>query len=438
MPSLLQKISWEAAAQFSADHNEPEWLREKRRAGWEAFLALPTPDWTRGIRGWWNGVLRPLDFDELLPFTLAGPGVLPSDLDLDNPQDVPAGLIVQHNSETVRLELSEEARSKGVVLSSLDEAAKTHPEILRQYFMTRCVPLDEDRFTAAHAAFWSGGVFLYVPKGVVIEQPFRSVFYTDQTHAALFSHTLIVTEANAKVRLVEEHRSNGQAGEASVLDGGVTEIFVGENSSVEYYNPQEYGENVTSIAVKRSMVGKYGKQRWIVASLGGDTSRLTLESVLEGEGSHAETTGLAFPVRKQHFDTQFRQLHVVPHTTANSVFKQVLNDDAQLGYRGGIRTLKKAQHTNSFLQVHTLYLNDASKADILPFLDVDANDVSCAHGATTGMIDKDQIFYLQSRGLSVSEAEEMIVAGFFEEGIQRIPLESVRERLRESILGKLD
>ncbi|MBN9392783.1 MAG: Fe-S cluster assembly protein SufD [Chloroflexi bacterium] len=438
MPSLVQGLSWEAAEQYSAQNNEPEWLREKRRAGWEAFLNLPTPDWSRGIRGWWSSVLKPLAFDELTPFTTAGAGSLPANLDLDNPQDAPAGLIVQHNTENIRLELSEEARAKGVVLSSLTEAVKTHPEIVKQYFMTRCVPVDEDRFTAVHAAFWNGGVFLYVPKNVVIEQPFRSIYYTDQAQAALFSHTLVVTGANAKVRLIEEHLSNGQAGDAPVLDSGVTEIFVGENSQVEYYNPQEYGENVTSIAVKRSMVGPHAIQRWIVATLGGDTSRLTLESVMEGEGAHAETTGLAFPIHNQHFDTQFRQLHTVPHTTANSVFKQVLNDDSQLGFKGGIRTLKKAQFTDSFLQVHTLYLNDASKADILPFLDVDANDVRCAHGATTGKIDKDQIFYLQSRGLSLTEAEEMIVAGFFEEGIQRIPLESVQERLRESIQTKLE
>lgn len=438
MPSLVQGLSWEAAEQYSVQNNEPDWLREKRRAGWDAFLSLPTPDWSRGIRGWWSSVLKPLNFDELTPFTAAGAGNLPGNLDLDNPKDAPAGLIVQHNTETARLELSEEARSKGVVLCSLTEAVKTHPEIIRQYFMTRCVPVDEDRFTAAHAAFWSGGVFLYVPKDVVLEKPFRSIYYIDQTQAALFSHTLIVTGANTRVRLIEEHRSNGQAGDTAVLDSGITEIFVGENSLVEYYNPQEYGENVTSIAVKRSMVGPHAIQRWIIANLGGDTSRLTLESVMEGEGAHSETTGLAFPIHNQHFDTQFRQLHTVPHTTANSVFKQVLNDASQLGFRGGIRTLKKAQFTDSFLQVHTLYLNDASKADILPFLDVDANDVRCAHGATTGMIDKDQIFYLQSRGLSWTEAEEMIVAGFFDEGIQRIPLESVQERLRESILTKLE
>ena len=173
-------------------NNEPDWLREKRRAGWDAFLSLPTPDWSRGIRGWWSSVLKPLNFDELMPFTAAGTGNL-ANLDLDNLKDAPAGLIVQHNSETARLELSEEARSKGVVLSSLTEAVKTHPEIVRESFMTRCVPVDEDRFTAAHAAFWSGGVFLYIPKDVVLEKPFRSVYYTDQTQAAFFSHTLIVT-----------------------------------------------------------------------------------------------------------------------------------------------------------------------------------------------------------------------------------------------------
>ncbi len=435
MPSAVQGLSLEALESFSAERQEPEWLREKRRAGWQGFENLPTPDWTRGIRGWWNGTLKPINFEELRPFAGAGSNL--PEFEIGSEDGPPAGLIVQYNNQVVRTELSEEARAAGVVLSSLEEAVKTHPELVQKYFMTQAVPVDENRFTAMNAAFWSGGVFLYVPKGVVLDAPFRAIFFADQPQAALFTHTLLVTDRNAKARLVEEHRSNGEATDPLMLDSGVTEIFVGDGSTVEYYNAQEYGENVTNISTKRAIVGANGVMRWTMATLGSDITRLTLESFLNGSGSHADTTALAFPNHKQNFDTQTRQLHNVPHTTANSVFKQALDDASQIGFRGGIRTIKAAQFTDSFLQVHTLYLNEASKADVLPFLDVDANDVRCSHGATTGMIDKDQIFYLMSRGLTHKQAQEMIVSGFFEEAIERIPLESVKEKLREAIEAKL-
>ena len=437
MPSLLQGLSRPSFEQILTDQAEPQWLVERRRAGFQGFETLPTPDWTRGIRGWWNGTLKPMDFEVLQPFTPAGTILPDFDLSGTTEDEAAAGVIVQHNNQVVRVELSRAARAAGVVLSSLEEAVKTHPQIVEKYFMTQVVPVDENRFTAMNAAFWRGGVFLYVPKDAVLTQPFRAVFYADQPHTALFTHTLLVTERNSQVRLIEEHRSSGAEGDPLTLDSGITEIVVGEGSTVEYYDAQEYAENVTNISVKRAIVGKNGLMRWMVATLGSEVTRLTLESNLNGEGSRAETTALAFPNHHQNFDTQTRQLHSVPHTTANSVFKQVLDDQSQLGFRGGIRTIKAAQHTDSFLQVHTLYLNEASKADTLPYLDVDANDVRCSHGATTGMIDKDQIFYLMSRGLSRQEAEEMIVAGFFEEAIERVPLESVREKLRQAIEAKL-
>ena len=436
MPNLVEGISLAALEAFMVERDEPEWLREKRRAGWQGFETLPTPDWSRGIRGWWNGSLHPINFEELRPLLPAG-DTLPS-FDLDTTKEVVSGTIVQYNSQVVRVELSEAARAAGVVLSSIEDAVKTHPQIVQKYFMTQAIPVDETRFTALNAALWSGGVFLYVPKGVVLDAPFRSVFFTDQPHAALFTHTLLVTEANTKVRLIEEQRSTGVAGDPLTFDSGLTEIFVGSGSTVEYYNAQEYAENVTNVSVKRAIIGPNAIMRWMVATLGSDITRLNLESVLNGSGSHAETTAIAFPIHHQNFDTQAQQLHKVPHTTANSVFKQALDDASQIGFRGGIRTLKQAQFTDSFLQVHTLYLNEASKADVLPYLDVDANDVRCSHGATTGIIDKEQIFYLMSRGLTRDEAAKMIVAGFFEEAIARVPLESVQEKLREAIELKLN
>ncbi len=437
MPSVVERgLSREAVERISTERNEPSWLLEKRLAGWAAFETLPTPDWTRGIRGWWNATLRDLDFDMLQPYVAAGQA-LPN-LDLNNADEAaPSGVLVQYNSQIVRAELSEEAQAAGVVFCSLEEAVKTHPELVQKYFMTRCVPLDENRFTALHAALWTGGAFLYVPQDVTLEAPFRTAFYTDVEGLALFTHTLVIAERGSKVRLIEDHRSNGKAGDPMSVDSGITEIFIGESAKVEYYNPQEYGHNITNFSVKRAMVGKYGLHTWVIATLGSEVTRLTLESILEGQNSHADAIGLSFSTGQQNFDIATKTLHAVSHTSANSIFKAALDDASQLGFRGAIRTLKGAQHTDSFLNDHTLYLSEDSKADVLPSLDVDANDVRCAHGASIGMIDAEQIFYLMSRGLTQEEAEQMIVAGFFEEGIERIPLESVQQRLRGSIEAKL-
>ncbi len=437
MPSTLEtRISREAVERLSTERGEPHWLLEKRLAGWAAFETLPTPDWTRGIRGWWNATIRDLDFEALSPFAAAG-AVLP-DLGLSNQgEDAPAGTLVQYNSQALPVTLSDEAKAAGVVLSSLEDAVKTHPEILQKYFMTRCVEVEESRFTALHAALWTGGVFLYVPKNVKLDAPFRSVFYSDVNGLALFTHTLVVAERGAKVRLLEDHRSTGSEADPTSFDSGITEIFLGEGAQVEYYNPQEYGLNVSNFSIKRAMVGKDALHRWVIATLGSEVTRLTLDSIMEGERSHADATGISFSTGKQNFDISARTLHSVSHTSANSIFKAALDDQSQLGFRGAIRTLKGAQQTDSFLNDHTLYLSEDSKADVMPSLDVDANDVRCAHGASIGMIDEDQIFYLMSRGLPRLEAEQMIVAGFFEEGIERIPLESVQERLRASIEAKL-
>jgi FeS assembly protein SufB len=437
MPSLSViegGLSREAVERLSADRNEPQWLLEKRRQGWEAFERLPTPDWSRGIRGWWNAALHDLKLDTLQAYASAGQELPDFSRETDA---ATAGTLIQYNSQTVQAELSAEAKAAGVVLCSLEEAVKTHPELVQKYFMTRCVPVEENRFTALHAALWTGGAFLYVPKGVELKAPFRTIFFSDVDGLALFTHTLIVADTGAKVRLIEDQISTAQTAGSETLDSGVTEVFLGEGASVEYYNAQEYDLNLTNFSVKRAMVGRDATHTWVIATLGSAVTRLTLESFLEGQGSHAEVVGLSFSTGQQNFDVSAKTVHGVSHTSAQSIFKSALDDQSQLGFRGAIRTLKGAQHTDSFLNDHTLYLSEDSKADVLPSLDVDANDVRCSHGASIGMIDEEQIFYLMSRGLPRIEAERTIVAGFFEEGIERVPLESVQERLRQAVADKL-
>ncbi len=427
-----ERLSLEAVLRLSASRGEPAWLQEKRRQAWDLFEKLPTPDWTRGIRGWWASHLTEIKFDQLKPYAPANSNTPDfGSFGKRYGEAKPSGLLIQHNSEVVKVELSEEAKTAGVWFGSLDQAVKEKPELVEKYFMTRCVPVNEDRIIALHAALWSGGAFLYVPARIVLEAPFQVFNYTDEPGLACFNHTLVVAEKNSRIKLVEEQRSPD--GTEPNLDAGVVEIFANEGAKVEYYNPQEWGNTVNSYNLKRAMIGRDAFHRWVVATLGSRSTWQNVESVFEGENASGETTGLSFSRGNQHFDIKARSLHTGPHTTANTLFKVVLDDRSQTGFQGAIRVLKNGQHTDSFLEDHTLFLSEASKADALPSLDVDANDVRCSHGASIGMIDAEQVFYLQSRGLDKIQAEKMIVGGFFEDVIARIPLESVREHIRDSI-----
>jgi Fe-S cluster assembly protein SufD len=302
--------------------------------------------------------------------------------------------------------------------------------------MTKVVLPNEHKFAALHAALWSGGAFLYVPKNVQIDEPFRVVFYADSPMSAMFSHVIVVAEANSRVKVVEEQRSPENMTEL-LMDANVVETIVGNEAKVEYYNPQEWGENVFNYSTKRAWLYKDSVNRWIIAMFGSDETRLELESVTLGEGAHAETSGVIFPRHTQYHDLKVTTKHSVPHTTGDALFKAALLDSGQYGFQGKIRVDKGGKHTDSFLLDNVLLLSEDCKADPLPSLDVDSNDVRCSHGQTIGMVDEQAIFYLQSRGLSREEATILIVSGFFEQVTDRIPLASVRQRLSESIARKM-
>ncbi len=437
-------LTLEAVEKLSLAKHEPDWMLAKRREAWTLFESLPTPDWTRGIRGWWHSAVKQLDINTLQPYTPAGNALPELDSfnvaeegdEVEMVTEVLAGIIVQYNSEVVRIELSVEATAAGVIFTSLDEAVQKHPELVQQYFMSSNVKAEENKFTALHAALWSGGAFLYVPDKVEITAPFRIVFYTDVPQAALFSHVVVVTGAGSKAKVIEEQLSNDEVG-GQIMDANIVETFVGKDSTLEFYNPQEWGTNVNNFSTKRALLSNNSLNRWIVALFGSDETRLDLESITQGEGARAETIGAIFPTGDQHHDLKTTTRHSVPHTNGDALFKAALRDRGQYGFQGKIRVDKNGKFTKSVLGDHVLFLSEESKADALPSLDVDANDVQCAHGQTIGMVDDNQIFYLQTRGLSRDEAISTIVSGFFEQVTDRVPLASVRERLRRSLARKM-
>jgi Fe-S cluster assembly protein SufD len=441
---ILQTTLTESAVrQISAQKSEPEWLLEKRLSAWKFAQTVEMPDWSRGIRGWWNSAVKELDINTLLPYAPARNAmpqldkVVVLDEDENEIEEPVAGTIIQYNSEVVKIELSAEAQRAGVILTSLDKAVQEHPELVQKYFMNTNIKPEETKITALHAAFWSGGVFLYAPKDTKLEHPFRFIYYTDVAGLATFSHTLIVTEANCEIKVLEEHRSNGSESDQQGMDSNVVEIFTGANSVTEYYNPQEWGENISNFSIKRALIGRNGLNRWFIGLVGSETTRMNLEGICVAEGARTEMTGAFCPNHHQHFDVKTISKHTSTRTTGDALIKAALNDASHYGFQGVIRVDKPGKFTDSFLQSHILYLSGDSKADAMPSLDVEANDVRCMHGQTIGMVNEDQLYYLQTRGLSRAEATHLIVTGFFAPVVERIPLESVRQRLREAIDRKM-
>ncbi len=414
-------------------------MLQKRLQAWDLYESMETPLGRRGDLG----ILRMFSnfkFQSLSPYVPAnGNGTLPAPIERSLKEalvDQRSGLVVQRNASVVRTELDEELKRQGVILTDLDSAVRDYPELVQQYFMTSCVPVNSTKYTALHAAFWSGGVFLYIPKGVEIEDPILAQIWIDAPASATFAHTLIIAEEMSNVRYVEEHSSAFDGDEPSLLDG-VVEVYVKNAAHVEFSNMQDLGQNVWSITNKNAVHEKDGSTTWVLADLGSKVMLSNTGIGLTGSGSVGELVGVFFTDHDQRYSINTLSNHASTATNAETLVKGVLTDESRVEFIGMIRVQPKAQQTASFLSDHTLLLSDKCRAESIPSLEIGANEVSASHGATTGKIDEEQLFYLMVRGISREEAERIIVQGFFEPVLQRIPLENLRNRLRRSIVRRM-
>jgi Fe-S cluster assembly protein SufD len=313
---------------------------------------------------------------------------------------------------------------------------REYPELVQQYFMTSCVPVNASKYTALHAAFWSGGFFLYVPKGVMIEAPILAQVWLDAPEAAGFSHTLIVAEQESSVRFVEEYNSRVPEGSVGLLSD-VVEVFCGNVGRVEFSNLQDLGQNIWNITDKNAVYKNDSSVTFVMADLGSKVNFETIGAGLHGNGSAAELVGVFFTDHDQRFVINTLSDHIGLSTNAETMVKGVLTDESRVEFAGMIRVRAKAQQTASFLSAHGLLLSKKARGEFIPGLEIAANEVSASHGATTGQIDEDELFYLMVRGIPRPEAERIIVQGFFEPVLQRIPLENLRIRLRRSIVRRM-
>ncbi len=333
-----------------------------------------------------------------------------------------AGLQIQRNSEVISTQLVDGLSGAGVIFCDLDVAAATHPDLVEEHLHS-LVPTSRTKFLALHGAFRAAGTFLYVPDGVEIELPLQTLTYLDADGAAVFPHTLIVVGANASATFVDRYVSPDLT---RAFSDAVTEIVVGDGARVRYTSIQDWGSGVTHLGVQRAQVGRDADIRTLAIGFGADLSRAEAETILVEPGGFSEMLGVFFADGEQHFDHRTLQDHVAPNCKSDLLYKGALRDRSRAVYSGWVHVRPDAQKTNAMQTSRNIVLSEHAKADAIPNLEIEANDVRCGHAASVGPVDEDTIFYLQSRGISREDAERLIVTGFFQEVLDRVTIDEVR------------
>lgn len=418
------------AAVQSRSAGQPVWLQEQRSAAWTVFAATPVP--TTRMEDWRYTDPRLLRWDRVTLPALEGGAAGPPEGLLADRQT--AGTVTQVNSRIVEATLDEGLRARGVLLMDLATAALQHEDLVRPH-LGRAVSPEVGKFAALNGALWSAGIFLYVPRGIRIEEPIRVIRWVDQAGAAYFPRTLLVVEDGAQVGFVEEFVSPDFT--EPLFSGGAVEVFARTAAQVRYVALQRWGKAVRHLSTQRTSAGRDAKLDTLVVNLGASVARVDLEASLEGPGARSDMLGLYFGQGKQHFDHQTRQDHRVAHASSDLLYKGGLDDAARAIFRGLIKVYPNAQRTDAYQTNRNLILSRRAEATSLPNLEIEADDVRCSHAATVGHLDDEELFYIMSRGVPRREAERLVVFGFFGEVLDRLPMPGVVQELRRAIEAKI-
>lgn len=422
---------------FLAQRQEPEWLIALRRQAWEAFEKMPLPD--RSYEEWMRTDIRGFRLDRfsLLPAqrgpvasATRGTAIPPSTLSplLTVGVDL-AGNVAALDSRITESQLDPELARQGVLFGSLDRLILEHGDRLRPHLF-RAVDFHADKFAALHAACWTGGMLLLVPRGVKIERPLH-MFSGLSPDEVDWNHALIILEEGAEAAVLAETASVDAA--ASGLHCGAIELHVGPRARLRYVNLQNWGTGVWHFAHQRALIDRDAALQWTIGALGSRLAKVNQHVALVGPGAATEVNGVMFTEGKQHLSYHTLQHHQAPHCTSDLLYKGALQDKSRLVWRGMIKVDHDAQQTNGYQRDDNLLLSEDARADSIPGLEIEADDVKCSHGATAGRVDEELIFYACCRGLTRREATRMIVAGFFQQVFDRIPIPSVSHALGEAI-----
>jgi Fe-S cluster assembly protein SufB len=419
-------LTRDTVEEISAIKNEPDWMRQFRLRAYDHFVkrAMPT----------WGGDLSRIDFDKIIYYRK------PSEREEKSWDDVPeqikatferlgipeaerkflAGVGAQYDSEVVYHSVKEELSKIGVVFMGTDQALVEYPEIFKQYFGT-VVPPEDNKFAALNSAVWSGGSFVYVPKGVEVPLPLQAYFRINGENTGQFERTLIVVDEGAKVHYIEGCTAPIYATDS--LHAAVVEVIALKGSKVRYTTIQNWSNDVYNLVTKRAHAHENATVEWIDANTG---SRLTMKYpsiYLRGRGATADIISVAVAGAGQHQDTGAKAVHLAPDTKSRIVSKSVSKDGGRATYRGQLKVAPGATNVVASVRCDALMLDDLSRSDTYPYIDIQEDDTSMTHEATVGKVSAEQVFYLMSRGLTENEATNLIVQGFLEVFTKELPME---------------
>lgn len=426
-------LNKEIVAKISAMKGEPEWMLEFRLKALEHFMARPMPAW--------GGDLSTLNLQDIYYY------VKPTDNEGKSWDDVPeaikktfdklgipeaerkflAGVGAQYESEMVYHKVQEHLEKQGVIFLSIEDGLRQHPDLFRKYFGT-IIPIEDNKFAALNSAVWSGGSFIYVPKGVKIDLPLQAYFRLNVANIGQFERTLIIADEGAQLHYVEGCTAPTYTTDS--FHSGVIEIVVHKGARVRYTTIQNWSTNVYNLVTQRAHVHDNGTMEWVDANLG---SKLTMKypsCYLLGSGARGEILSMAFAGRGQHQDAGGKILHFAPNTSSKVTSKSISKDGGRASYRGLLKVHKGAYNVKSNVVCDALLLDETSRSDTYPYIEIDEQDVTIGHEASVSKVGEEQLFYLMSRGLSEEEATTMVVSGFIEPLVKELPMEYAIEMNR--------
>jgi len=412
--------------EISEKKNEPEWMLDLRLKALKKFYELKMPTW--------GPDLSELDMSKIATYVKPKTKMQKSWDDV--PEDIKntfdalgipeaekeslAGVGAQYDSEIVYHSIKEELVKQGVIYTDFDTAVKEHEDLVKQYFM-KCVPMTDHKFIALHYAVWSGGSFVYVPKGVKVDIPLQSYFRLNAPGAGQFEHTLIIVDEGASLQFIEGC-SAPKYNEIN-LHAGCVELFVKDNSYLRYSTIENWSKNMMNLNTKRAIVGENGKIEWVTGSFGSKISMLYPMSILNGDNAKCEFTGISFAGNGQNLDTGLKVVHNAKNTSSLISSKSISKDGGICTFRSNVYVSKNATNSRVNVACDSLMLDSESRSDTIPTDRIETDDVQFSHEAKIGKISDEAIFYLMSRGISENEARAMIVRGFADPISKALPLE---------------
>lgn len=419
--------------QISAMKGEPQWMLDFRLKALEHFLQRPIPTWGPDLSG--------LDLDNIYYY------VRPAEAESGSWEDVPetikntfdklgipeaerkflAGVGAQYESEMVYHKIQESLEKQGVIFLSIEDGLRKHPDLFREYFST-VIPIEDNKFAALNSAVWSGGSFIYVPKGVKVDLPLQAYFRLNVANIGQFERTLIIADEGSQIHYVEGCTAPIYTTDS--FHSGVIEIVVKKGARVRYTTIQNWSTNVYNLVTQRALVNEGATMEWVDANLG---SKLTMKypsCYLIGPRAHGEILSMAFAGPGQHQDAGCKVLHFAPHTSSKITSKSISKGGGRSSYRGLLKVYKGAYDVKSNAVCDALLLDDRARSDTYPTIEIDEDDVTIGHEASVSKVGEEQLFYLMSRGLSPEDAMTMVVSGFIEPLVKELPMEYAIEMNR--------